>query len=390
MRPGRETTTDADGRRARTGRATRRVVLCWLVWVSAVWGIAALAGRHLPPEEPHPHPRTATEVLSTWDGRHYAHIARNGYSSEGVGRLRWAFFPLFPALARVAGGRSHAPVAGLLIAQLCALGAALLLHREERDSAGGEPPGLLADPAFWLLAGPCSFFLGALYPESLFLLLSISLTAALRRGRAGPAAAAGFLAGLARPTALTLPALAAPALLDRLRRGAGGALPLLLAATAPFAGIAAYVFWVGAALDDPLGYTWIQGFWGHRMTVPFLPLARDAAGLVGLDAAFGAPSRVPVGEAALRLLSTSGVLALLAAGWRKLDAADRAYLVVSIVFLHAQEPASATPRHEMALFPVYRLLARTDLGRLRAALAALFALSQALLLVRHASWLWVS
>lgn len=205
-----------------------------------------------------------------------------------------------------------------------------------------------------------------------------------------PAAAAGLLAGLARPTALTLPALAAPALLDRLRRRTGDAAPLLLAAAAPLAGVAAYVLWVGAALDDPLGYTWIQRIWGQRMTVPFLPLLRDAAGLVGLDTLLGAPSRLAPEEAALRLLSTSGVLALLAAGWRKLDAADRAYLVVSLVFLHAQEPASATPRHEMALFPVYRLLARSDLGRLRAALAVLLALSQALLLVRHASWLWVS
>lgn len=389
MRPGRQTTTRDAGRRS-SGRATRRVVLCWLVWVSAVWGIAALAGRHLPPEGARPHPRSAVEVLSAWDGRHYAHVAAHGYSPEGTDRLRYAFFPLFPALARLAGGRDHAPLAGLLLAQLFTLGAALLLHREEQETAGGEPPGLLFDPAFWLLAGPCSFFLGALYPESLFLFLSLAMAAALRRGAPGGAGAFGLLAGLSRPTALTLPVIAAPTLLGRLRtRGPGTGL-LALAALAPLVGVGAYVLWVGLSLGDLFGYTWIQRIWGHRMTAPFLPLARDAASLVGLDGLLGGVSRLRPEEAALRLVSTFGVVALAAAGWRKLDAADRCYLVVSLLFLHSQEPASATPRHEMALFPIYRLLARTDLGRLRRPLAALLVVVQALLLTRHASWLWVS
>jgi hypothetical protein len=266
----------------------------------------------------------------------------------------------------------------------------LLLHREERETIGGGPPGLLFDPAFWLLAGPCSFFLGALYPESLFLLLSLAMGAALKRGASRGALGTGILAGLSRPTALTLPALAAPALLARLRARGPGTSLLVLAALAPLVGVGAYVLWVGLSLGDLLGYTWIQRIWGHRMTAPFLPLARDAAGLVGLDGLLGGASRLRPEEAALRLASTLGVVALAAAGWRKLEAADRLYLVVSLLFLHSQEPASATPRHEMALFPIYRLLARTDLGRLRRPIAALLVVIQALLLLRHASWLWVS
>jgi len=373
----------------RSGAEVRRAVLCWLLWAAGIWGIALLAGRHLPPERSRPHPRSPVEALSTWDSVHYAHIAANGYTPTGVDRLRLAFFPLYPALSRLVGGKSHAPLAGILIAQLCALAAALLLQREERRARGGGPLDLLSDPAFWLVASPCSFFLGVFYAESLFVLLTLATAVAWRRGRGPLAVAGGLLAGLARPTAITLPAITVPALLSH-RKAGGFPFAALAVAAAPLAGVGIFLVYAGVALKDPFGYPFIMKLWGHEMTVPFLPVVRDVSELLGSAVSGGGASRQPPEEVLLRLLSTLGVAGLAAAAWRRLDAADRAYFFLSFLLILSREPSTAAPRHQVALYPVFLLLARADLGRLRLPLAIAFVLCQGLLLVRHVSWLWVA
>lgn len=370
------------------GREVRRAVACWLVWAASIWAIALLVGLYLPPEGRRSHPRTPTEVLSAWDGAHYAHIAREGYSPEGLDRLRYAFFPLLPALSRLLGGRGHAPLAGILLAQLCTLAAALLLQRVERARNGDAPIPLLEDPAFWLVASPCSFFLGAFYTESLFILLSLLMATSWRQGRGVAAGISGFFAGLARPTAICLPALLLPGpgpwrRLRALRPAA------LVVAAAPLAGLGLYVLYTGFALRHPLGYTFIMKIWGRHLTVPFLPLVRDVTGLLGLPDVWSTASTLRPEEMALRLFSTLGIAALVATGWKRLEPGDLFYLLLSFAFIHSQEPNVSTPRYEMALFPVYLLLARSGLGRLKVPLAVLFVLCQALLLVRHGSWLWV-
>ena len=365
-----------------------RLALCWVVWVLGIWVVAFLVGRFVPPERSRPFPRSPVETLATWDGVHYAHIAAHGYSDDKVDRLLRAFFPLYPFLARLAGGKAHAPFAGILLSQLCALGAALLLQREELRSRRGAPLRMTSDPGFWLLATPCSFFLGVFYAESLFLLLSLLTAFAWRERNGVLAASSGFLAGLTRPTAITLPALALPSLLGR----GTGKTPLraVVPLAAPLAGLGLYLLYTGVTFRDPLAYSSIMKVWGHHLTVPFLPLARDVAEVLGLRIPGPMAAPAPLEEALLRVLSTLGVVALVVLAWRKIDAADRAYLLLSLLLIVSREPATAVPRHEVALYPVFLLLARADLGRARPPLAIAFVACQVLLLVRHASWLWVA
>ena len=89
--------------------------MLWTLVVCASWALAWWAGHHLDGRSP-------LVVLSGVDGTHYAHIATNGYSSEGVESRRFAFFPLFPALAHVLGqGGSAVVPAGILLSQICLL-----------------------------------------------------------------------------------------------------------------------------------------------------------------------------------------------------------------------------------------------------------------------------
>jgi hypothetical protein len=103
-----------------TWRAAYYLVVAWLIaeltiWVLA-WPIFATshrAGLSLP--------RSPVDVLSTWDGGHYATIARNGYSTVGADAHNFSFFPLLPIVSRLLGGAEHAVLAGILLNQLCLL-----------------------------------------------------------------------------------------------------------------------------------------------------------------------------------------------------------------------------------------------------------------------------
>jgi len=72
-----------------------------------------------------------------WDGGWYLSIAQRGYWFDPSGPSSVAFFPLFPLLVGgVAALTRNYVVAGLLVANLAALGAVLVLWRGVRREAG--------------------------------------------------------------------------------------------------------------------------------------------------------------------------------------------------------------------------------------------------------------
>src|SRR3954468_9737466 len=131
--------------------------------------------------------------LAHWDAVWYLSIADSGYGDTHSPRA--AFFPLYPLLARglgeVAGGsRGAVLVASYAVALAAFLAALVLLHRLAALELGRR----VADCTLLLLcAFPASFFFGAPYSESLFLLASVGAFLAARKGSwawAGVAAAA--------------------------------------------------------------------------------------------------------------------------------------------------------------------------------------------------------
>jgi hypothetical protein len=362
------------------------LVAAWAVAVAAIWLAAALVGRYLPASGGVATPRSPVEVLSAGDGAHYATIATKGYSSVGKASRLFAYFPLFPALARLLGGPfSQVALAGILLAQVCLLGCVLLLRALAPEE---QPAPLRLQPGFWLLVSPLSFFFSALYTESLFLCLTLLMVVMYRRERFGVAALCGFLAGLARPTALTLPLLVAWDAVRRVRRGESWRGPLLCT-VAPWLGLALYMGAVGYAMGSPSGYSEVMQRWWHQAwTVPFLPLLRTALRLV-LD--LGRGWLLPADQA-VRLFSSLGIVALTVWGWRRCDRGYLAFLVASMLLLHSREPHHSTARYELVLFPVFLLLPRTVVARryVAPAAAALLAAMQLYFFVRFATWQWVA
>ncbi len=147
--------------------------------------------------------------FARWDAYWYINIAQQGYSFHPDGTGSVVFFPLFPLLLRAVIACGVDPiVAGLLIANVCFFAALWMFYRLVLLEFGRTG---LARQATALLAfspGLTWFSLG--YSEPLFLLLSIGVIYAVRRGWWPAAGVLGVLAGLARPTSLVL---AAPLLL---------------------------------------------------------------------------------------------------------------------------------------------------------------------------------
>jgi len=112
-------------------------------------------------------------VIYPWanfDGVHYFSIAKSGYTYDG------RFFPLYPGLVHLLGsllGKTDEAffIAGFLIANLSFLAALHLLFKIISTEYSEK---IAKKTIVYLLCFPTSFFFGALYTESLFLLLAIS------------------------------------------------------------------------------------------------------------------------------------------------------------------------------------------------------------------------
>jgi hypothetical protein len=136
------------------------------------------------------------DVLSApvlrWDSIHYLSISQHGYGSRG----QTVFFPLYPLLIHAFGWFTGSDVvAGVLISLVSFTVALLLLHRLAREELGRRE----ADATVLLVAfAPLSFFLTALYTESLFLALSVGAIYAAKHNRFAVAALAAAAAALTR------------------------------------------------------------------------------------------------------------------------------------------------------------------------------------------------
>jgi Mannosyltransferase (PIG-V) len=196
--------------------------------------------------------KSALAAWIRWDAWWYLSIAERGYWFDPTGQSNVAFFPLFPLLIRAVEAVIGNPVvAGLLIANVAGLGAAIALWTWVREEAGEAAAGRAV---LWLAVFPFSFFFHTVYAEPLFFLL---VTLAFIAGRQGHWPAAGLFGGLAaatRPMGILLFPAFAWALgrewrVTRTVRVADG-LGLLLVP----AGLGVYLVYLWAAFGNPLAF----------------------------------------------------------------------------------------------------------------------------------------
>jgi hypothetical protein len=300
------------------------------------------------------------QFATLWDGAWYERIATDGYPDAlPVGRdgeVRqnpWAFYPVFPFLARSLTALTGLPfaVTATVVATVLGYAAAVVVAGLLREKVGTVP----ALGAVALLGSyPTSPTFQVAYTESLALLLLAAALWLLVRRRWLAAGAVALLTGLARPIGLPLGLVALVAVWRRWRRR--HQTPVTRAEYARMAGALAgcglaglvwpAVAWVRTGVPD--AYTVTMSAWrGGEPVTPFLPTIERVQWLFG---AAGGPVLLAAGLVLL-------VVAVAGPWARGLGPELRTWCVAYVLYLFAAlDPWTSIYRYLLLLFPLFVLL----------------------------------
>lgn len=163
-----------------------------------------------------------------------------------------------------------------------------------------------------------------------------------------------------------------------------------VAAIAPLAGVAAYVFgYIPWKTGDLAGYAHMsREFWPQSLHMPLYPFALDVQSWIRTTI----EGRIPPPDMVLRTVSTVVVISVLVWQRRKLPASWIAYCVAALLLMHSLTPWRGSGRYEAVLFPVFFAFAGSKLARSRAGwvIAALMAATWVFALYEFATWRWIA
>lgn len=147
-------------------------------------------------------------MWSNFDSGFYMDIAQHGYwGAETLhGQSNWAFFPLYPILIRLVAFpfTSHHSAylfAGLIVTNVAAIFAIFYFYKLTAHELNSH---IASRAVMYLAFFPMSFFLSTVYPEALFLALSLACVYYARKRTWWLAGLIGGLASLTRPQGLLL------------------------------------------------------------------------------------------------------------------------------------------------------------------------------------------
>ena len=312
------------------------------------------------------------DVWARWDSDWFLRIAESGYSWPSSTP---AFFPLYPLLVAGAGFAlgGHDVLAGVVVSLAAGAAAFVLLYRLTAVKLGEDAA---RRTALFLAVAPTSLFFGAVYSESLFLLLAVAAFLLAERNRFAGAGAAAGLALLTRSAGIALvPALVVLAwrARDRPRAIAGVALAPLLFLLYPLA----LALWI----DRPLAFLDAQKVVWERRLSPAGPLGGVVAAAEHLEV--------------LDLAVALALVVLAVVAWQRIGAAYGVYALVSVAlplsFVSDKTPLWSMQRFAVVVFPAFMALATVVRGRRGTVLVAtILGAWLAVYVVRWALWYWVA
>jgi hypothetical protein len=342
------------------------------------------------------------EMWARWDSEWYLLVADRGYGAddEFLGHKvpyehgdDTGFFPLYPLLVRlVALTGLSSLAAGVLVSNLALLAALALLHRLVERDRGGEA----ADRAVWLLAAfPTSFFLSAVYAESLMLATLLGAVVAARDGRPFAAGLAAAACALSKPTGCLalLPVWVEIVTADRQRAG----LPSAGAARAPIAPRLAHLAIATLPSVAALGAfaAFCHSLTGHW--APFLERQERWRGPTGFPwraftRYFENPQVHGAHHSSIDFVVATAAVLTIPWLWRRLRPSDALYGSVAILL-----PLGSTlwsfSRFAASIYPIAALAAGggADPGAERRcrALLGIWLPAGGLLFALYAAWWWV-
>ena len=247
-----------------------KILALFAAWRAGLLVLASIADKFLAydPSFPYSQDLLATYDLPRWiyswanfDGVHYLTIVEKGYLGTG---LIQAFFPGYPLLVGLANLLvGNALVAGLLISNLSMILLMYVFYRLVTDVWNSD---LAWRSLIVMLLFPTSFFLGALYTESLFLLIVMGSFWSAHHRRWWLAGSLAALAAATRVVGVMLvPALALELFLYIRTQKSQQLISYWkhwLAITWGASGLLAYMVYLQRVFADPLYFFHVQSEFG--------------------------------------------------------------------------------------------------------------------------------
>lgn len=290
---------------------------------------------------------------ANFDGDYYLKIAVHGYQS-----LTHSFFPLYPLLSRYLAvpfgtETSVVIIAGLIISNLSFLISLLIFWGLVRIDYSRR---IATFSIAALVVFPTSFYFGAMYTESLFLLLVISSFYAARKEKWFLAGLLGAFASATRVVGIFL----LPALLLEWwqRRGNGSkndvALPPSLFLI-PL-GVFLYMLFLRETIGDPLAFFKELQIFGEQRSGQLIPLYQVFWRYAKM--LFTTPASDPI-YITVFLEALSGILgiALLLLGYlKKVRVSYLLFAFLGYILPTLTGSFSSLPRYLLVLFPLFIIL----------------------------------
>jgi hypothetical protein len=291
----------------------------------------------------------AFAIWNRWDSLNYLLLAEHGYQGSGPLAHLLAFYPLYPALVRLAE-----PLCGSLLAaafwvsNLSSVALALLFRR----LADEEGEDIASRAVFFLFVFPTSYLLHIPYTESVFLAAVVGSFLCARHERWALAGILGACAALTRINGIAVGLALAIEVVVRYRKQRRFEWQWLSVLLVP-AAAAAYLLLNRVVAGDAFAFVHVQWSHFHRQPawpwIGYLQMWRDAWAPVSPE------------EVVLRgqeLLFATLMVAATVASVFLLRPSYAVFMVVNAALALGFRHPWAVPRYTLVLFPLYLLLAR--------------------------------
>ncbi len=310
-----------------------------------------------PPTEVYLGKNISVATWVRWDAWWYLNVVERGYWFDPQGKSNVAFFPLLPmAIKGLTAVIGNMVVAGLLVANLAALGAVIAFWMWVRAEAGATA----AERAvLWLLVFPFSFFFHTVYAESLFFLLITLAFLAARRERWLLAGLWGGLAAATRPMGILLLPAFGWEVARRWRAGQAPRLGDVLGVLLIPAGLGAYVAYLAVTFGRPLAFWEAHAVgWSVRLQWDLAGYWRETYWILTHGPRIQAYTQL---LDSLRIILPLTFIGLTVAVFRRLGAVPGIYtaLAVAVGILFAPESVG---RELLAAMPAFAVAGMLDRG----------------------------
>ncbi|MEW6182314.1 MAG: hypothetical protein AB1500_03945 [Bacillota bacterium] len=284
---------------------------------------------------------------TTYDSQWYIEIATKGYREVTA-----TFFPLYPLLLKVCGySETSRALAGVIISNLAFIFALYVLYRLTRLDFSEET----AKTVIWITTFfPTAVFYGAVYTESLFLLLITIAFYAVRQNNWAVAGVTGGLAGFTRnPAPLVFTCLFIEYLHSIKYNFSKIKLQVILWLSLVMAGFLGFHLYLYSSFGDPLLSVTSQKFFYRTPAWPWEAVFHDALYLI-------------TGRGGLQtLLNLLTVLSVFYYSIKFIKLFRLSYLlfIVGVITMHLLNPRLTEPhtigavRYALVLFPFNQILA---------------------------------